>query len=147
MVEVVRKPKGWEISRLTWRWPLIVLAAVAFLAVLGTGAFALLAQPTPQTFEQLTGFFGFPEEATTQQPTVILVQRVNSDRIVTVLPGGMATRVQSSFYFSSRVRLPTQIEDVNGDKNPDLVVDGVILYNLGGRFSIEPPTPTPAPGK
>ncbi|MCS7283570.1 MAG: hypothetical protein RMK65_05725 [Anaerolineae bacterium] len=147
MAEVARQIKGLGISRLTWRWLLIVLAAVAFLAVLGMGAFALLARPNPQTFEQLTGFFGFPEEAITQRPTVILIQRVNSDRIVTVLPGGVATRVQSSFYFSSRVRLPTQIEDVNGDRNPDLVVDGVILYNLGGRFSIEPPTPTPAPGK
>ncbi len=150
MVEMVgmrHQGRGGGISRLSRRWLLIALAVVAFLAVLGAGAFALLAQPTPQTFEQLTGFFGFPEEGVTRKPTVVIIQRVGADRIVTVLPGGVATRVQSSFYFSSRVLLPTRAEDVNGDGNPDLVVDGVILYNLGGRFSLEPPTPTPAQGK
>nr|HID14913.1 hypothetical protein [Anaerolineae bacterium] len=125
------------------RWVLIALPVLVVAGALAVGVPALLAKPTVPEREQLVGFFGFPEETITQKPTVVLIERVGDDRIVTMLPGGMATKVQSIFYFSSRLTSPSEIEDVNGDGHLDLVVDGVILYNVGGQFTLQPPTPTP----
>lgn len=125
------------------RWMPLALLVVALLGALMIGAPALLAKPSHER-EQLEGFFGLPEEAITEKATVVLVQRIGAERIVTVLPGGMATKARTTFAFSSRVTRGSEVEDVNDDEHLDLVVDGVILYNVGGEFTLQPPTPTPA---
>ena len=127
------------------RWMPFVLIVVALMGALMIGVPALLAKPSHER-EQLQGFFGLPEEEVTESPTVVLIQRIGTERIVTVLPGGMATKARTTFAFSSRVTRESEVEDVNGDQNLDLVVDGVILYNVGGEFTLQPPTPTPAGG-
>jgi len=126
-------------------WMPIVLVVIALVGALMIGVPALLAKPSHER-EQLQGFFGLPEEEVTESPTVVLIQRIGTERIVTVLPGGMATKARTTFAFSSRVTRESEVEDINGDQNLDLVVDGVILYNVGGEFTLQPPTPTPAGG-
>jgi len=127
------------------RWMPLALLVVALMGALMIGAPALLAKPSHER-EQLQGFFGLPEEAVTEKATVVLIQRIGAERIVTVLPGGMATKARTTFAFSSRVTRGSEVEDVNGDEHLDLVVDGVILYNVGGEFTLQPPTPTPPGG-
>ena len=127
------------------RWIPLVLLVVALMGALMIGVPALLAKPSHER-EQLQGFFGLPEEAVTEKATVVLIERIGAERIVTVLPGGMATKARTTFAFSSRVTVESEVEDVNGDGHLDLVVDGVILYNVGGDFTLQPPTPTPAGG-
>jgi len=125
------------------RWMPLALLVVALMGALMIGVPALLAEPSHER-EQLQGFFGLPEEAVTEKETVVLIERIGAERIVTVLPGGMATKARTTFAFSSRVTQGSEVEDVNGDGQLDLVVDGVILYNVGGEFTLQPPTPTPA---
>jgi hypothetical protein len=128
------------------RWLPVALVFVAALGVLVIGVPELMAEPANQR-EQLQGFFGLPEEAITEKATVVLIQRIEAERIVTVLPGGMATKARSTFAFSSRIDHGSQVEDVNGDNNLDLIVDGVVLYNVGGEFALQPPTPTAPQGQ
>jgi hypothetical protein len=123
-------------------WMPLLLVVAALAGALMIGLPALLGDPSHER-EQLQGFFGLPEEMVTESPTVVLVERVGAERIVTVLPGGMATKARTTFAFSSRVTRRSEVEDVNGDQHLDLVVDGVILYNVGGEFTLQPPTPTP----
>ncbi len=144
MEEMGRDTRGSMLGRLrgAGHWMPILLVAVAVLGALMIGVPALLADPAHER-EQLQGFFGLPEEGVTESPTVVLIERVGAERIVTVLPGGMATKARTTFAFSSRVTQGSEVEDVNGDGQLDLVVDGVILYNVAGEFTLQPPTPTP----
>lgn len=144
MEEMERNARRSVLGRLggVGRWMPVLLVAIAVLGALMIGVPALLADQ-PHEREQLQGFFGLEEEAATERPTVVLIERVGAERIVTVLPGGMATKARTTFAFSSRVTRGSEVEDVNGDQQLDLVVDGVILYNVGGEFTLQPPTPTP----
>lgn len=143
-MERIRRNDRPSVSRLATagRWVPLLLVVAAIAGALMIGVPALLADRS-QEREQLQGFFGLPEEAVTERPSVVLIERVGAERIVTVLPGGMATKARTTFAFSSRVTRRSEVEDVNGDQDLDLVVDGVILYNVGGEFTLQPPTPTP----
>lgn len=122
---------------------LVVLGLVGMVAV----GIALVRKPEPPPPQEVTGLFGYPEEAATGQASIVFVERTAGHRLVVIIPGGDPTKIVTVFVFSGELpETGLRVADVNGDGALDIVVDGVYLYNVDAVFSITPPAKSAGAG-